>query len=54
MQWPKVPKVTDEWRMSELLVSITFKIAISCTTGAEMVVIRRRMLAANRRKVPVW
>jgi hypothetical protein len=36
------------------LVSITFRIAISRTTGAEMVVMRRRIEAAKRRKVPTW
>ena len=51
-QWPNVPKVTDELRISDLLVSITFKIPMSVMTGAEMVVMRRRMAAANSRKVP--
>jgi len=36
------------------LVSITFKIGISLTTGAEMVVINSKMAAAKRRKVPTW
>ena len=53
-QWPNVPKVTDELRISVLLVSMTFKIAISPITGAEMVVMRRRTAEANSRKVPKW
>lgn len=53
-QWPNVPKVTDELRISLLLVSITFKIAISPMTGAEIVVIRRSIADANSRKVPTW
>jgi len=52
MQWPKVPNVTEELRMSVLLVSITFKIAMSPTTGAEMVVMRIRIADTNSRKVP--
>lgn len=40
--------------MSVLLVSITFKMAISLMTGAEMVVTSRRMAAAKSRKVPIW
>jgi len=52
MQCPNVPNVTEELRISVLFVSITFKIAISPMTGAEMVVIRRRMADAKRRKVP--
>jgi hypothetical protein len=35
-------------------MSFTFKIPMSLTTGAEMVVIRKRMEAENRRKVPMW
>lgn len=54
MQWPKVPKMTEELRMLVLLVSITLRIAMSLMTGAEMVVTRRRMEAAKRRKVPTW
>jgi hypothetical protein len=49
-----VPNVTEELRMSVKLVSITFRIAKSPTTGAVMVVMRRRMVAAKRRKVPIW
>jgi hypothetical protein len=52
MQCPKVPKVTEEWRMSDLLVSVTFRMAISPTTGAEIVVIRSRIAATKSRKVP--
>jgi hypothetical protein len=36
------------------LVSVTFNIAKSLTTGAVIVVIRRRTAAANRQKVPIW
>jgi hypothetical protein len=49
-----VPKVTEELRISVLLVSITFKIAMSPMTGAEIVVMSRRMAEANSRKVPTW
>jgi hypothetical protein len=35
-------------------MSFTFRIPMSLTTGAEMVVIRKRMEAENRRKVPMW
>lgn len=52
MQWPKVPKVTEELRMSVWLVSITFRMAMSLTTGAEMVVTRRRMEAMKRKVTP--
>lgn len=34
--------------------SSTFKIPMLLTTGAEMVVMRKRMVAARRRKLPVW
>jgi hypothetical protein len=54
MQCPKVPKLTEELRMSVKLVSITFRIGRSVMTGAVMVVTRRRMAAAKRRKVPTW
>jgi len=49
-----VPNVTDEWRISEEFVRVTFRIAMSWMTGAEMVVMRRRIEAAKRRKVPTW
>lgn len=52
MQWPKVPKMTDEWRMSVWFVSITFRMAMSLMTGAEMVVMRRRMEAMKRNATP--
>ncbi len=52
MQWPKVPNVTEELRISVLLVSMTFKMAMSPITGAEMVVTRSRIAAAKSRKVP--
>ena len=54
MQWPKVPKVTEELRISLLLVSSTFRMEISGMTGAEMVVIKRRIAEAKRRNVPIW
>jgi hypothetical protein len=53
-QWPNVPNVTEELRMSVLLVRVTFKMAISLMTGAEIVVIKRRIAEAKRRKVPKW
>lgn len=40
--------------MSEELLSVTFRIAMSAMTGAEMVVMRRRMDAAKSRNVPMW
>ncbi len=46
--------MTEELRMVVKLVSITFKIGISLMTGAEIVVMRRRIAAAKRRKVPTW
>jgi hypothetical protein len=36
------------------LVKVTLRREMSLITGAEMVVIRRRMEAAKRRKVPTW
>jgi len=53
-QYPKVPKVTEECLLVDvLLVSVTFKSDMSLTTGAEIVVIRRSIAAAKRRKVPI-
>ena len=52
MQCPKVPKITDEFRMSVLFVSITLRIAISLSTGAEMVVTRSRIEAMRRNTTP--
>jgi len=52
MQWPKVPNVTEELRRSVLLVSVTFRMAMSFTTGAEIVVMRSRIAATKSRKVP--
>jgi hypothetical protein len=49
-----VPKVTEELRRAERLVSVTFIIEISLMTGAEIVTIKRRMAAANSRNVPTW
>lgn len=49
IQYPNVPKeIVDE------LARFTFSRAMSLTTGAEMVVMRRRMQAAKRRKVEKW
>lgn len=53
-QYPKVPNVTEEWRKSDEFASVTFKIAMSLMTGAEMVVMRSRMAAAKMRNVPTW
>ena len=36
------------------LVRVTLKIEISLTTGAEIVVMRRRMDEIKRRRVPIW
>lgn len=52
MQWPKVPKVTEEWRMSVWFVSMTFRMPMSPMTGAEMVVMSRRMEAMKRKATP--
>lgn len=56
MQWPNVPNVTLELRMSVLLVSVTLRMAMSPMTGAEMVVTRRRMAAMKRKMTPtlIW
>lgn len=51
-QWPNVPKMTLEWRMSVLFVSMTLRMAMSLSTGAEMVVTRRRMAAMKRKVTP--
>jgi len=53
-QYPKVPKVTEELRWVEELVRVTLKIEMSLTTGAEMVVMRRRTAEIKRRRVPTW
>src|SRR5271168_4042483 len=52
MQWPKLPNVTEELRISVLLVSITLRMAISPMIGEEIVVIKRRMAAMNKRATP--
>jgi hypothetical protein len=52
MQCPKVPNVTLEWRMSVLFVSMTLRMERSPTTGAEIVVTRRRMAAMRREITP--
>jgi hypothetical protein len=49
-QWPKVPKVTVE-----LFASLTLRMAMSLITGAEIVVMRRRMEEMKMRATPkVW
>jgi hypothetical protein len=53
MQYPKLPNVTEEWRIVDELVNVTLRIAMSWMTGAEMVVIRRRMEAANIKITPI-
>lgn len=35
-------------------VACTFNIAMLLTTGLDMVVMRKRMAAAKRRKLPMW
>lgn len=49
-----MPKVTDELRISDRLVRVTFRREMSFTTGAEIVVINKRMALANSKKVPKW
>lgn len=49
MQWPNVPKVTEEE-----LVNLTLRTEMLLMTGEEMVVMRRRMVAANKKNVPTW
>jgi ribosomal protein L28 len=53
-QWPNVPKVTAEFRKSLEFVSVTFNMAKSLTTGAVIVVMRRRTAAPKMKKVPTW
>ena len=53
-QYPNVPNVTCvSWELVPF-ASLTFMIAIWSTTGLEMVVIKRRIVAAKRRNVPMW
>lgn len=52
-QYPKVPNETTELWESVPFVNLTFKIPISLMTGAEMVVMSRRMEDAKRRNVPM-
>lgn len=52
MQCPKVPKVTAELRICVWLVSMTFRIAMSGITGAEIVVMRSSMDATKRKRTP--
>jgi len=54
MQYPNVPNVTEELRRDDWLVKVTFNMPISWTTGELMVVMRRRIAAANSKKVPTW
>lgn len=54
MQCPKVPKVTDEFRMVVLLVRDTFRMAMSLMTGAEIDTTNSRIAAAKKKKVPMW
>jgi len=44
--------VTEEWRIADEFVRVTFRIAMSPMTGAEMVVMRSRIAAAKMRNVP--
>ncbi len=47
-----MPNTTDELRIWVLLVSMTFKMAISFTTGAEIVVMRSKIDATKRKRTP--
>lgn len=53
MQYPKVPNVTEESLPAEP-PRWTLRREMSCTTGADMVVIRRSTAPAKRRNVPIW
>jgi hypothetical protein len=53
MQWPHVPKVTEECRASVLFVSVTLRIPMSPMTGDEMEVMRRRSEAMNIKATPM-
>ena len=54
MQYPNEPKLTTElWPLVEF-VSLTSMTPMLLTTGEEMVVMRRRIVAANKRNVPIW
>jgi hypothetical protein len=53
MQWPKVPKVTEEWRISVLFVSITLRMPMSPMTGDEIEVTRRRIAAMKMNDTPI-
>jgi hypothetical protein len=52
-QCPNVPNVTEECRMWVWFVSITFKMAMSPITGAEIVVTRSRIAEKRIRMVPI-
>lgn len=54
MQYPKEPKLTMElWPLVEF-VSSTRITPMEFMTGEEMVVMRSRIVAANKRNVPMW
>lgn len=53
-QYPKVPNETEELWPFVWFVRVTLSILMLLMTGAEMVVMRRRMQAAKMRKVPRW
>ena len=52
MQYPKVPKLTLELRISVRLLRVTRKRPLSFMIGAEMVVIIRRIDETSSRKTP--
>ncbi len=52
MQWPKDPNMTEELRMWVLLVSMTFRMAMSLATGADTLVINSRMEEMRMRTTP--
>ena len=51
-QYPNVPKLISE--PAPLLPKSTLKMAILCTTGAEMDATTSSTVAANSKKVPMW
>lgn len=53
-QYPNVPNETTECTFSDPFVNLTFRSPISLITGAEMVVMRRRIEDAKRKNVPMW
>jgi hypothetical protein len=48
-----VPKVTEEWRMSDEFVRVTLRMAMSPITGALIVVIKRRIADMNINATPM-